>query len=948
MGLLSKAKKGLSKAGSVAQRAVGYAERVPVAAKVFGEEFVSQSREQGSLGEFRHQLNAGLNPWSRSDITGARQYLFGSDRDLRPSDLVRGSFYKRIPGAAKIAFSGTQVLPGSATYGELARSLKEATTHPTDLNRQTEAALNVASVLPIAGAGARAAGATRASLVASRATQAALVAGAAGSSVRAARNPTPGTIFSAGLATAFAAPELRAAGRAGLANLREVTSGYAVLPDGTRVPMGEYGGAGRKPQRASAPKQTEPGSPPAAKEPKPAFTSEKAKQSVDATARKLPVKLPSEGARRPAAEAAAASSKPKQTPAPLGPTEVPDLEAELLKGQPSRQLRSARKAVFSDAQDLGRRRFELGQKTATKIPSQQFVFHRDPSTGDLLLNNKRFSDIVQNRVQVPGLTAEMMQSEEFQAARRAMNRGATFAGFGEATAKPPIAPPPVATEVRIGSGEPGQPRFRGIETSTTKQPKTAASLEVIEVHEPPDLSRMPGPVRTRKIGEPASMSVEEKAREVATRGAQQTVAAEVRQAQARRAAAAAQKPAAAEPELVAAEPKPVAGGARQARRAAAAAQKPVAAEQTSVVEARPAPVQKGRGSQTAPRPAVVRRESPVVGGEPTLPSQEAPVSTTAAAAQSQSSRSALVREKIRRAMDEGKLSRGIQVQLAREHGVTKQLVNRVMREERAARAREVAARATTQAVNEAAVPPKPSVHEAAPPPKPSVHEAAPPPKQPRRTNAAGQEEPQTVGEQPRVEQEAVPTEPLKVRIARKAQEAAAVKPKSSLAQRAAHLVGLKPFPKKTVLAIGGATAGAVVIANRDQLGAGTSAPSEQELADETFLEAVPEDIRENVRALMAVKRKKGEAGLQALVEGRNEAMRNEGFPTGGERTHPELSERYAKEYNAMLQNGISPEEAQNYLLKRVKAKEEQILRESVRRAYQRIKTKQENERLRRS
>jgi hypothetical protein len=901
MGLLSRAKKSLSKAGSVAQRALGYAERVPVAAKVFGEEFVSQAREQGSLSEFRHQLNLGLNPLSQADITGARQYLFGSDRDLRPSDLVRGSFYKRIPGAAKTAFSGTQVIPGAPTYGELTRSLKEAVTHPTDLNRQTEAALNVASVLPIAGAGARAVGATRASLVASRAAQAAMAAGAVGSSVRAARNPTPGTIFSAGLATAFAAPELRAAGRAGLANLREVTSGYAVLPDGTRVPMGEYGGVGRKPQRVSASKQTKPSSQPAAKEPKPSS--------------------------QPAAK------EPKQTPAMLGPTEVPDLEAELLKSQPARQLRSARKTVFNDAQDLGRRRFELGQKTAAKIPSQQFVFHRDTSTGDLLLNNKRFSDIVQNRVQVPGLTAEMMKSDEFQAARRAMNRGATYAGFGEATAKPPIAPPPAETEVRLGSGLPGQPRFRGIETSTAKPSKTVAPLDVIESKEPPDLSRMPGPVRTRKIGEPASSAMEEKAREVATRGAQETVAAELRQAQAR-------KPVVAEPKTVGAEPKTV-----------GAEPKTVGAEPKPVVaEPRQAPAQKERRPQATSRPAATRREAPVVGGEPTLPSQEAPVSTTAAAAaQPQPSRSALIREKIRQALDEGKLGdHGVQVQLAREHGVTKQLVNRMVRQERAARARQVAARATSAVQETAAARETAAVQETAVPPKPPEPEAAPPPEQTPRTNAAGQEEPQTAGEQPRVEQEAPPTEPLKVRIARKAQEAAAVKPKSSLADRAAHLVGLKPFPKKTVLALGGAVAGAVVLANRDQLGAGTSAPSEQELADQAFLETVPEDIRENVRALMEVKRKKGEAGLQALVEGRDEAMRKEDFPTGGERVHPELSDRYAKEYNAMLQHGTSPEEAQNRLLKRVKAKEEQILRESVRRAYQRVKTKQENERLRRS
>lgn len=183
------------------------------------------------------------------------------------------------------------------------------------------------------------------------------------------------------------------------------------------------------------------------------------------------------------------------------------------------------------------------------------------------------------------------------------------------------------------------------------------------------------------------------------------------------------------------------------------------------------------------------------------------------------------RAAVRTILQSGKVSRGVFAKVAREHGISRQRIGQIVISERKAigAVPEAAGAAESKAAEVVAKAPKV---------KAAVAAAA---------KTASKVAPET-----KVTAEKLPED--------LAQTAA-----KTVAQRVKGLI-----PKKTLVVGGVAAGGAALLANRDKFGATSSAPKSDENA---WVSNLPPDLQKNVKALMEVKAKKGEAGLRALQIG---------------------------------------------------------------------------------
>jgi hypothetical protein len=164
--------------------------------------------------------------------------------------------------------------------------------------------------------------------------------------------------------------------------------------------------------------------------------------------------------------------------------------------------------------------------------------------------------------------------------------------------------------------------------------------------------------------------------------------------------------------------------------------------------------------------------------------------------------------------------------------------------------------------------------------------------------------------------------------------------------------GLKPFPKKLAL-VAGAT---VAYSQRDKLAGfkGVSLPdmpkpeNQDDSEDEAFLNSLPEEQRTNIKALMEVRDKEGQAGLDALVAGLKSAERDAEYQNVVDLNNATLSDTYTDVSKESAYKNRTPQERENETLKRMKSKRDSLLRKHVKSAFDQIKTDEENERLRRS
>lgn len=288
-----------------------------------------------------------------------------------------------------------------------------------------------------------------------------------------------------------------------------------------------------------------------------------------------------------------------------------------------------------------------------------------------------------------------------------------------------------------------------------------------------------------------------------------------------------------------------------------------------------------------------------------------------------------MRSAVKTILGQKNVKRGTFSKLAKQHGISRQRVNQVVAQERKRLSLSQATNAAPEigsAKTATTAAPKVSV-------EPAAKAAGKVPKAAKNTTPAAPSTQPTVSStmkdvaselkatvkgkrgKAQVGAAKAAAEPVKVKVARKAAGETGVQ---AVKGPPKFLGRTLKFPKKTAALAGTA----VLLANRDKFGAGgkgsTAAPASDERA---FIKNLPDGLRQDIEALVAVKDKRGEAGLEALRQGLHSAV-------------------ISREYNEFPTGGIgysggqpSPDKAIAQSLFRIKQHRDKVIQKHVRAAY---------------